>query len=78
MWKRTPTKVEDIQIEHEPRNFDTWMKVYPHDGCGEYSADGQSRCIVWIDADDNDEYPHQNAQWYRVGTMIPLELWTER
>jgi hypothetical protein len=78
MWKRELVKVEDIRIENEPVNPDTWVKVYPHDGSGEYSPDGRNRCIVWIDADDNDEYPRQRHEWYAVGTMIPLEVWSDK
>lgn len=78
MWKRTPTKVEDIQVQHEPVNFDTYNKVYPYEGCGMYNDDRTKRLIVWIDAEDNDEYPRTFFEWYPVGTMIPLEIWSDR
>lgn len=66
--------VEDIEVELEQENPDTWLKVINYDGSGNFDAAHTMRQIVWRDADDDDEYPRQYSEWYPLGTLIPLEV----
>lgn len=65
--------VEEIDISLEQTNPETWFRVYPCDGSGQWLEGGTMRYINWIDGSDDDEYPRQYGQWYRRGTLIPLE-----
>lgn len=71
---RTLVRVEDIDVGREQENPDTWLTIISYDGSGQYSKDGTKRLIVWRDSDDDDEYPRQHAEWYPLGTLIPLDV----
>jgi len=68
-------RVEDIDPGLEQENPQTWLRILPYDGCGQYNADRTMRYINWCDPDDDDEYPEQYGQWYPVGTLIPLDFY---
>ena len=68
-WDVEYIAVEDIDIERE-QETPGGLAVLPYDWCGEYNEDRSMRYINWRDAGDDDEYPRQLGQWYKVGTKI--------